>query len=477
MALRPAGAAAALSALAIMASCTVCSAGDDRGTIEYFDGGALRSDVRLSLGFLYGAGARPDGLGAPISTVRSGIGSTTGNPSGLAFLAASGFLVDALPPLGASVSEIANLESRAKSIIDDSLEDEAAFGLIPEYPQLEALAGQQAGFISGALALRLGPVVAGVSIEEPVSLRLDLVENGIEAFAGGVKSDGDGDVDIEMRGFADTACDLVFRIDRTTAAAAGQLTPEIGVGASLSRYHASAAVEGALRCDGIVDYGGQEYSFNDPEDPWENQLGGSISGAFDGDGYGWSIGASYRGLEWVALDVLYTNVPRLSLAGDLVTIESMPPAVADDGIDLSEISASQPTLTETTVTAEDDPVVLLLPSYAGAAATFRLGPTLTTLEYRRYSGTLGFEYQDYSEGVELSDGLGLEVGVGALWLGGGVIRGTLVGESTEGGDGDGVLIPLANLGMGFGVGEHASIDLLVLAMPLQVAKVSFAYEF
>ncbi|MFH1501524.1 MAG: hypothetical protein ABIG03_00620 [Candidatus Eisenbacteria bacterium] len=460
-----------------VASCTAPSAADDGGTIEYFDGGSLRSDVRLSLGFLYGAGARPDGLGAPVSTVRSGIASTSGNPSGLSFIESSGLLIDALPPLGASVSDIANLESRARSMLDDALEDVAAVNLRPTYPTLEAFAGQQAGFISGAVALRFGQVVAGASIEEPMSLELSLVENGIEAFAGGVKDDGDDDVDIEMRGFADAACDLVFRVDRTTAAAGMKVASNVALGLSLSRYHARAAVDGMLRGDGVVDYGGQEYAFNDPSDLWENALGGSVAGSFGGDAYGWSVGASYRGLDWMTLDVLYVRVPRLTLAGRLTTIESMPEAATDGGLDLSEVSASQPTLTETTITVEDDPVGLLLPSYAGAAASFRLGPALTTLEYRLYSGTLGYEYQGHSEGVELGSGVGVEVGVGALWLGGGVIRGTLVGESASGDGSDDVWIPLANLGMGFGVGEHTSIDLLILALPLQVAKVSFAYEF
>ncbi len=467
----------ALASAILMASCTAPCAADDGGTIEYFDGGSLSADVRLSLGFLYGAGSRPDGLGSPLSTLRAGIGSVAGNPSGLAFLESGGLLIDALPPIGASVSDIANLEGRARSMVDDTLEDVAAINLRPTYPELEALAGQQAGIVSGVFALRLGSAVAGVSVEEPLSLQLSLLENGIEAFAGGVKSDGEGDVDIEMRGFADAACDLAFRIDRTTVAGGMEVTRDLGVGVSVSRYHASARVGGTLRCDGIVNYGGQEYSFNDPDDLWENDLGGSIDGAFEGDGYGWSVGASYRGAGWLTIDVLYTHVPELSLSGELIAVESMPAAVTEGGLDLSEMSASQPTLTETEVTVENDPLGLLLPSYAGTAASFRIGPMLSTLEYRMYSGTLGYEYQDHSEGVRLGSGLGLEVGFGGLWLGGGVIQGRLVGESAPKDGDDGVLIPLANLGMGFEIGEHTSVDLLILALPMQVAKVSFLYEF
>jgi len=464
--------------VAVLAAGVLCARAAERdSSVEYFDGGVLRSEVRLSLGFLYGAGSRPDGLGSPVSTVRSGIASTSGNPSGLAFVHKGGVLLDVLPPLGASVSDIADLDARARSLVDDALEDVAAYGMLPTYPEVEALAGQQAGLVSGALVLRLGRVVGGVSVEEPMSLELELVENGIEAFAGGVKTDGGDNVDVEMRGFADAACDLAFRVDRTTAALAGRLAPDVGLGFSLSRYHATAGVDGVLRGDGVVDYGGQEYSFNDESDPWQNELGGSMTGAFDGDGLGWSAGASYRGFGQVTLDVQYVSVPRLELGGSVTTVESLPEAVSEDGIDLSDISASQPTLTETTVERSDDPVTLELPSYAGASATLRWGRTLTTLEYRLFSGDLGFEYEDYSERVNLRYGVGLELDLGGLWLGGGVLSGRLESGTEDDRETDDVLIPLANLGMGMEFGDSVGVDLLILALPMQVAKVSLSYGF
>ncbi len=467
-----------VAAVAVLAAAPHLAHAQTRdGTLEYFDGGSIRSDVRLSLGFLYGAGAAPDGLGAPISTVHSGVASISGNPSGLAYLAAGGVLVDVLPPVGASVSDIADLEERAARSIDDAIEDVTAHGMIPDYPEVAAQAGQQAGLVSGALAFRVGPAVMGASLDEPMVLELELVGNGIETFAGGVKSDGSDDVDIDMRGFADVACDLSFAVDRVTGAVATDLGNGIGLGVSLSRYHASATVDGMLRGDGVVDYGGQEYVFNDPDDAWDNELGGSLRGSYEGDGLGWSIGASYRALGWVTLDALYSNVPRLSLSGSLVTIESMPPAVSDNGVDLDEVTASQPTYTETEVTVEDDDVMLNLPSYAGFAATFEVVGVDATLEYRRYSGALGFEHDGHVEGVDMANALGLELRYRGLSLGGGFITGTLVGESAEDADRTDVLIPLANVGMGFELGESASVDLLVLALPLQVARVSFSYEF
>ena len=62
-------------------------------------------------------------------------------------------------------------------------------------------------------------------------------------------------------------------------------------------------------------------------------------------------------------------------------------------------------------------------------------------------------------------------------MGGGVIRGTLKGESAKDGSAGDVLIPLANLGYQFELNESMTMDLLVVAVPLQVLRLSFAYEF
>jgi hypothetical protein len=244
----------------------------------------------------------------------------------------------------------------------------------------------------------------------------------------------------------------------------------------VSRYHATATASAVLRADGIVDYGGQEHAFNDPTDPWHNELGFSGSGAYRGNAFGWSAGASWRALDWLTVDVLYRNVPSLSLKGSYTTVENMIPAASGDGLELEDISASQPTLTERTVKTEDDPLVLHMPSYAGAAVSVRTGRVVTTLEYRRYSGLLGFELEDYAEGIETSDGFGLETDIGGLRIGGGIIRGSLKGDSVEEGSSGDVLIPLANLGYQFELTERMNMDLLVVAVPLQVLRLSFAYE-
>jgi hypothetical protein len=469
------GGAVLATAAVLMAMAASGGARADVGSLEYLEGGSLSSDARISVGFLYGAGGRPDGLGSRVSTVRAGVASVTGNPAGLAFLATNGLLLDVLPPIGASVSEMIHLEDAAASAIDDAVEDMADQDLEPVYPLLDANVGQQAGVISGAVALRAGPVVAGAAIEEPLSVGLDLVETGIEAFATGVKSGGDGDVRIELRCFADAAAQVSFEIEKATLAAGSEVADGIGVGASISRYHATAAASAVLRADGIVSYGGQEHAFNDPGDPWDNELGLTGSGAYRGDALGWSAGASWRALGWLTLDAVYVGAPRLTLEGSYTVVENMIPAASGGELELSEISASQPTLTERTETVERAPLTLHLPSYGGAAVSMRMGRVITTLEYRRYSGLLGFDLEDESEGIELTDGLGLEADFGGLRMGGGIVRGTL--ESAAGGSGGDVVIPLANLGYQFALSQSMTMDLLVVAVPLQVLRLSFVHEF
>ncbi|MCK4408955.1 MAG: hypothetical protein KAW67_02650, partial [Candidatus Eisenbacteria sp.] len=250
------------------------------------------------------------------------------------------------------------------------------------------------------------------------------------------------------------------------------------VGLSVSRYHARATVSGNVRGDGIVSYGGQEYAFNDPSDPWDNELGMTARGAYEGAAFGWNVGASWRPTGLVTVDAAYASMPPLKLEGSLTTVSDIMPGLVDGEFHLDQILDSQPTLTERTETIEDDPVTLLLPSHAGLAVSLHSRFVLATLEYRRFTGAFGFEYQDVSEGVDVTDGLGLELDFGGVRVGGGIIRGKLMGDAIEGGSaGEDILIPLANLGLGIDIGQNLRLDTMVLAVPLQVLRLSLGYEF
>jgi hypothetical protein len=470
--------AAMLAAAMLVVSCTRARADDPLGSLEFLDGGALSSSATVSMGLFYGPGARPDALGSPVSTFRSGAAAAGANPAGLAFLASSAVLVDVLPPIAVSVSDIADLEGRAASALDSAIEDYVAPGFRPTYPALDAQAGQELGAVSGALAFRVGPAVVGASIEERLTLTMRLVDTGAEALAQTVKADEGGDVDIELRCFADAALDLSFEVNRTTLAAAYPLRPELGIGASVSFYHGRGSLSGNVRADGIVDYGGQEYAFNDPGDPWPNALGATADGSFEGGAAGASGGVSWRPSERFALDVLVNAAPTLTLSGELKSVANMIPAASDGDLNLDEVTASQPTLTEETMSVDDDPLVLRLPSYVGAAVSMRLWAAQATLEYRRYWGALGFQYQDHREGIALSEGVGAEIDFGGIRLGGGVLRGTLEGDSSDdGARGDNVLVPLANIGVRIGLGENAALDTVLLALPLEVLRMSLTYEY
>jgi hypothetical protein len=458
--------------------CCTPAAAAATSSLEYLSGGSLSCRTGLSLGFLYGAGSRPGPLGAPVSTVSAGPAGATGNPAALAFIERNALVLDAVPGLGVPAAEVLDAENRAADAVDDAIADIAADDIVLIYPELDAWAGQQGGVVSGLAALRFGRVAAAVAFEEPLALDLRFVDTGIEAFAEALKSENGGETEILARCFLDAAGSAVVSMSRTTMAAAVPVTPALGLGASVSRYSASARIAGTLRADGIVDYGGQEYAFNDPDDPWHNDLGASASGAFEGSALGWTAGASWRPLGWLSLDAAWCGAPRLELDGSLTSVENTVPAVDEDGgVDLEQISASQPTLTEETVTVHEGPLVLDLPSYAAGAATAVLGPVRATLEYRSYAGGLAYSFEDASEGVDLRSGLGIEFDCGALWGGGGVVRGTVRGDAEEGREAEDVTIPFANVGFGLRLGPDVALDTLILAVPVQVVRVSASYEF
>ncbi|MBM3307942.1 MAG: hypothetical protein FJY74_06425 [Candidatus Eisenbacteria bacterium] len=467
---------AALAGALLLLCCSPAPAQAGSSALRSLRGGTLACRTELSLGFLYGAGSRPGALGAAVATLRSGPTSATSNPAGLAFLESNALVIDAVPGLGVPLAEFLDAEGRAATAIDDAISDVAADDIALAYPSLDVWAGQQGGVLSGLAAVRIGRVAAAAAFEEPLALDLSFVDTGIEAFAEAVKSEGSGDVDIIARCFLDAAGRISASISRTTLATAAEVAPTIGVGVSVSHYRAEASLAGTVRGDGIVDYGGQEYAFNDPSDPWHNELGADARGAFSGSGIGWTAGASWRPSGWLALDAVCCSAPELRLSGSLTVVENMIPAVSGDGVDVEMIAASQPTFTEETTTVHDGPLGLTLPSYAGAALTTRLGPVLATVEYRAYTSGLAYSHEGRSEGIDLRDGVGLGLDVGGLWAGGGVVRGEL--RSSDGGqETDDIAIPFVNVGFGVRLGQNINLDTLILAVPVQVLRLSLAYEF
>jgi hypothetical protein len=472
--MRPLATFAALAVVTFVFPSAVLA--DEGATLDIFEGGELTAGGYVSLGFLYGAGSRPDALGTPVSTVRSHVASVTGNPAGLAYLETGGVLIDVLPALSASITDYVDIDGQAEDMIDDALEGMASPTLTPVYPSIQATAGQQGRLVAGVAAFRLGPVVAGASLEEPVSISFGMVSTGVEGFAESVKDTGGTQIEIELRAMADAAADLSFEMRRTSFAAGGNVTPSIAFGASVQRYTGAASAVGVVRMDGTVSYAGQEFTFNDPSDPWHNDLGYSANGSYSGDATGWTAGLSWRATDWITVDAAYVKGPELTLSGELVTEENTLEAFSDDGLELGELSPTQPTLTAGEVTIEHDSVAFQLPSYLGATASFRTGFLLTTLEYRRYSNGLTFSYDNETRGVDLSDGVGVMLDAGIFRIGGGVVRATTVGTS-EDHEPEEMLLPMANVGIGFGIGDSLRLDSSILSASTEVLRISASYEF
>jgi hypothetical protein len=468
----------AIAALALIGLPATAFGDGSDGTIEMLEGGNLSSTFHMSLGFLYGAGSRPDGLGAPVSTVRGGLASISGNPAGLVYVPSTAVVLDVLPPFGIMASDFVDLDGVAADAFDEAARNFAAPGVDPTYPTVATELGQRGGVISGAVGFRTGRIVWGAAIEEPVSAAIELTDTGIEAFGQAAKEVGAELIDIQVSCTADAAADFAFNIRKTTVAAATEVRPNIAVGASVSRYSARAELSANVHGDGIVSYGDKEYAFNDPDDPWDNDLGMTSSGSYEGGGFGWNLGASWRPLEWLMVDASYTALPALTLNGSLTTVTHAIPGITDGELEVDSILESQPTLTEREKSVESDPLTLHFPSNAGLAVSCRAPFVLATLEYRVYSGSFGFEYQDSSEGVEVRSGVGVELDFGGVRIGGGVLSATMMGDSIEAGAaGENVLIPMANLGLGIAIGENMRVDTTVLAVPLQVFRLSLGYEF
>lgn len=59
------------------------------------------------------SGAAADGLGTPVSTVRTGVACVSGNPAGLVYIPANGVVMDILPPFGTMASDFVDCDGIA----------------------------------------------------------------------------------------------------------------------------------------------------------------------------------------------------------------------------------------------------------------------------------------------------------------------------------------------------------------------------
>jgi len=461
--------------------------------VSRFHGGNLDFRLGVSTAYFYG-------MGGP-SSILGGLGSRIdasnlyGNPATLGQLGHRSVFLDLTPPVSTDVSGLLDLNGRVAEAVDDGLEGNLEKDAAVDYPKAGLDFGQGGALSAGAAAIALpkGWTVA-IGYSRPFNVRVDALTSGFESTVITQVTISEGKRNVIFNSFVDTA--LEFRLDVSAVSfsaakrlALGPARPGPSVGISLSRYRAEARIDGHAAIDGLMIFGGQEHIFNNPADPWPNDLTQSIRGRYAGGGWGVKLGAFHPVNSKVAVQAVVNLSFPLGMTGDLDIVQNRIPALDLDALfeggaeqeilDPAKLKLTQLTLTERVAKETYRRLQMRFPHELTLGVAGHLGLLEGAFHYTRYLSDLSFQYGPDRVGVEIEHGVRLGLDFRYARLGLGLLTGheTRLHRGREKSDRRALIVPLASIGGGVTFLHTYELNLQVVAVPSPMLRASFGLSF
>jgi len=459
------------------------SSGQNTSELTDFHGGKYKFDLSFSNNFFSGVGSKVGGMGGDYGGLLPQSESLLWNPANLCFIKNHQITIDFTPPITINPGSFVDINSEIRPAVDNGIADIKGENFSMEdqdYPDLRLAVGMEGGFRNGCFAFRSGDFVLAGAIFQPFDLALNLIGVGLEARIKTIEEDPTEE--IIFLGSLDFSLSVMVRIQGVSLGLARRITPRWGIGASLERLSGTARINAQFPVEGIMVTAGIERAFNDPNDPWENDLHSYVRGGYEGTANIFKIGTTYKiNDRWGIGGVLSISRP-LKMAGDLRIKQRTLPGLnleTEDILDPTQIDLDEPTKTIERRNPTGKLLVLNLPSSLGIGVSGRIGFLGLSLNYNRYFKEFSYSYEvvrdneevKYSDGIKLKNGLRLGLDLKYLTLGMGFLTGEIIGEPQN------ITLPTFSLGTGFRPSGTLRIDLLLFALPSGVGKVSATYYF
>ncbi|MEM1096644.1 MAG: hypothetical protein AAGJ10_18755 [Bacteroidota bacterium] len=412
-------------------------------TVERWNGGALRSDMRLGLN-LSGGGPQAGTMGGLHRTLGSrGLAGLYTNPA-LLGRTASGFaavdLQGRVPGrlVGLSLGDVigdTTLTGATDQLLDDLdyADDQPRF-----YTNEERLDAEVRGRVPAfGVAVSLGDgLAAGLSFHQPVAIDVGVAGGGFETLLTGANTAADDPFSIDLLAGLNADAAFNLTIDVLTGALGWAHTAAdgsqwgLGAGASYYRLHhrlrAEALVQGTLLINGATPF-----AYNDPTDARldadeTNQLFLRMGTEARTTAWGGRVGAFYVGADGrFALSAAYTHRPSFTLIDPDAFAESYLPTFVDlDGtmdpdeaagetelFDVERVDVARPSLTQRTADSLGQQVVFEQPHALNLGVDVRAGRHLFSLNVAPYFGDLAYAL-DYNGMRKLGKALTTAVRLG-----------------------------------------------------------------
>jgi hypothetical protein len=485
-------------ALLVVTLWPLCSRGED-GQLTAFHGGHYRSELFLSNGLLAGMGSRTASLGGTCTGLRYGAEDLYWNPGRLGLLDRPEAMLDLTPPLvSLDAQSFVDIDGLAQEAVDDLADEKGSPDLVLEpgdYPQVSARLGQRGLIPNGILTLPAGGWGVGIGLHQALSLELEAVGTELQAKVYGEDPD-DPENDVDLTVDADLSLISQVQVSALGFGLGREILPGWSLGLLVNRYFGSSTANGRLQTEGIILRAGRETAFNDPADPWPNDLYQEMAGSYRGTGWGLKTGTSFRLRPNLSLDGTLTLPTRIELRGEMDIVQHTVPGLDlsdDDPLDADQVDLDEPTRTETVDNPTADQVAVNLPGSLCLGAAWRYRFVTALLQYAHYFGEYSCRYHiaeadlpvAYTAGLRPGHVLTLGLETGPVRLSGGFILGQAFYErdpekeedAGEEPDEEPLTVPTFSLGTGFALGSGYRVDLLLISVPAGVMRATTTWTF
>jgi hypothetical protein len=476
----------------------LCSRGED-GQLTAFHGGRYRSELFLSNGLLAGMGSRTSSLGGTCTGLEYGAEDLYWNPGRLGLLNRPQAMLDLTPPLvSLDAQSFVDLNGLAQEAVDDLADEKGSpdLALNPsDYPHVSARLGQRGLVPNGILTIPMAGWGIGLGLHQAFSLELEAVGTELQAKVYGQDPD-DVENDVDLTVGADLSLMSRVQVSALGFGLARRIRPGWGLGLLVNRYFGSSAADGRVQVEGIILRAGRETAFNDPSDPWPNDLYQEMAGSYRGAGWGFKLGTSYRLRPNLSLDAVLSLPSWISLSGEMDIVQHTIPGLDlsdDDPLDVDQIDLDEPTRTETVDHVTPDQVSVDLPGFLCFGAAWRYHFATTLWQYAHYFGKYACRYDIAEDDLPVAYTAGLKpnhvftfgLEAGPARLSGGCILGQVFYErdpekqEAQGSapNEESLVVPTFSLGTGLALGRGYRLDLLLISVPAGVMRATTTWTF
>jgi hypothetical protein len=466
----------------------------DDGQLINFHGGDYRSDLLISNGLLFGVGSKTSALGGTCSGLDDDAEHLYWNPARLPFLSGPQAMLDLTPPfMNFDVNNFVDLNREAGQAVDDLVEEMGSEDLSlsqSDYPHVEASLGQKSLVHSGVFACPVRKWGIGLGFYQPLDIQLRVVSAGFQAAVYGQDEDDPEDnVTVSTSADMSLLCDV--QVNAASFGAGRKLMPHWSLGLAIERYYGHGSANGRLQVEGIILRDGRETAFNDPSNPWPNDLHSEMVGEYQGSAWGLKLGTSFRPRHNVSLDAMLTLPTSLRLKGGMDIVQRSVEDIdfgEEEPIDPAEIDENAPTRTVMEDNPTADEMVIEVPGALKLGAAWRVKFLTSVLQYSHYWGDFSCVYGierletpvEYTLGMKPTDAITMGLDFKVIRLSGGLILGRSVLQrdpQKEEQEEINLLVPALSLGTGLTLGARYGLDLLLISLPAGLMRVTTSCYF